>query len=104
MPERRVTVVSPVGLHARPAAVFVRAVRRTGVAVTIAKGDGRPVDARSLLAIMTLDVHHGDEVVLATADSGGPAGQTDAALDSLAALLRTDLGATESASEEVADA
>jgi phosphocarrier protein len=90
MSERRVTVASPVGLHARPAAVFVRAAAATGVAVTIAKPGKDPVDARSLLAVMSLDVRHGDEVTL-TADGA------DAALDELAALLASDLDAESTA-------
>ena len=90
MAERRVTVASEVGLHARPAALFVRAAGRTGVGVTLAKGDSAPIDARSLLAVMALDVRHGDEVTLA-ADGPG----ADAALDELAALLATDLDAAD---------
>lgn len=86
MPERRVTVASAVGLHARPAALFVRAAGRTGVLVTIAKDGFAPIDARSLLAVMALDVRHGDEVTIAAEGSGA-----EAALDELAALLASDL-------------
>jgi phosphocarrier protein len=88
MPERRVTVASQVGLHARPAALFVRAAGRAGVRVTIAKEGANPIDARSLLAVMALDVRHGDEVILAADGSGA-----DAALEGLASLLATDLDA-----------
>jgi len=91
MPERRVTVASRVGLHARPAALFVRAAGRAGVAVTIAKIGAAPTDARSLLAVMALDVRHGDEVVLAAEGAGA-----GAALDELAGLLATDLDAAPS--------
>jgi phosphocarrier protein HPr len=87
MPERRVTVAASVGLHARPAAVFVRAAAAAGVPLTIAKDGATPVDARSLLAVMSLDVRHGDEVVLAGGDDAA------AALDELAALLASDLDA-----------
>jgi phosphocarrier protein HPr len=80
--ERRIVVAAEEGLHARPAAVFVRAAAGTGVAVTIGRPDGPGVDARSILAVLSLDVHRGDEVVL-TADGPG----ADAALDHLAALL-----------------
>jgi phosphocarrier protein len=88
MPERRVTVASQVGLHARPAALFVRAAGRAGVGVTIAKAGADPVDSRSLLAVMSLDVRHGDEVVLAAEGEGA-----DAALEELADLLASDLDA-----------
>ena len=40
MPSRTVKVASKVGLHARPASLFVQAVTATGLPVTIAKGDG----------------------------------------------------------------
>ena len=82
MGERRVTVASPVGLHARPAALFVRAVGKSGAEVTIRKPDGEPVDAGSILAVLTLNVAHGDEVVLSTEDGA------DATLDELVELLR----------------
>lgn len=83
MSERRVTVASPVGLHARPAALFVRAVAASGTAVTIRKEEGKPVDASSILAVLSLNVAHGDSVVLSAADDA------ESTLDSLAELLRT---------------
>jgi phosphotransferase system HPr (HPr) family protein len=85
MGTRDVTIASAVGLHARPAALFVQAVEASGADVTISK-EGRTVDADSLLAVMTLGAVHGDVVTL-TADD-------DAVLDSLAALLATDLDAS----------
>jgi phosphocarrier protein HPr len=83
MAERRVMVGAADGLHARPAALFVRAAAQCAVPVRIGKdGTGAEVDARSILAVLSLDVRHGDEVVL-RADGPGAAG----ALDQLAALL-----------------
>ena len=87
MAERRVTVASRVGLHARPAALFVKAAAAQLVRVAIAKPGTDPVDAASILAVMGLGVEHGDEVVLAAADGA----QADAALDALAELLGRDL-------------
>ena len=55
MPTRKVKVASRVGLHARPASLFVQAVTATGLPVTIAKGDGDPVDARSILIQQSQD-------------------------------------------------
>lgn len=78
MPQRRVAVASAEGLHARPAALFVKAAAESGEAVRIAKA-GSEVDARSILAVLSLDVRHGDEVLL-TAD-------TEATLDTLTTLL-----------------
>lgn len=88
MSERRVTVGSKVGLHARPAAVLAKAAAAAPVAVTIRKEGGQPVAAASVLNLMTLGAMHGDEVVL-EADGDG----ADTALDELAALVGSDLDA-----------
>lgn len=86
MPERIVTVASRVGLHARPAAVFVKAASAAPIPVTIAKAGKEPVSARSILAVLGLDVRHGDQVVIAA--DGIDAEST---LDELEALLGADL-------------
>lgn len=81
MAERRVKVESEVGLHARPAALFVQAAAKAPVDVTVAKSGGEPVNAKSILAVMGLDVRHNDEIVI-TADGDG----AEAALDELAEI------------------
>ncbi|HEY8373853.1 MAG TPA: HPr family phosphocarrier protein [Pseudonocardiaceae bacterium] len=86
MPQRRVTVASKVGLHARPAAVLAKAAASQPVRVTIQKDGGQPVDASSVLGLMTLGALHGDEVVLSAEGEGA-----EAALDALAALIASDL-------------
>ncbi|HEV3462555.1 MAG TPA: HPr family phosphocarrier protein [Actinomycetes bacterium] len=90
MPERRVVIGSKVGLHARPAAMFVQAAAKQPVKVTIAKVGGDPVDARSILSVLALDARGGDEVVLA-ADGDG----AEQALEELAALVARDLDSEE---------
>ena len=87
MPTQRAVVKALIGLHARPAAVFVRAVTETGLPVTITKAGIRDVDARSLLQVMTADFHHGCEVELGIADSAleGPLSR-EKAKESLRAL------------------
>ena len=87
MPSRTVTVATRVGLHARPAAVFVKKAGELPLPVTLAKNGGTPVSARSLLAVMTLDVRRGDEVLLQAEAWDG----AEEALESLARLLETDL-------------
>ncbi len=69
MPTHKAVVTATIGLHARPAAVFVRAVAATGLPVTITKPGTGGVDARSLLHVMTADFHHGCEVELGIDDS-----------------------------------
>ncbi|MCU1630461.1 MAG: hypothetical protein JWP64_5410 [Pseudonocardia sp.] len=88
MPSRTVTVASRVGLHARPAAMFTRAAAAAPVPVTLAVAGKDPVNAASVLGVMTLGVECGQEVTLAAEGEGA-----DGALDSLAALLATDLDA-----------
>ena len=93
LPVRNAVVHATVGLHARPAAQFVRAVHETGLPVTISK-NGRPrVDARSLLEVMTEDFPQGCEVQLAVAPDAVPSRYSpedvEAALDSLRALLES---------------
>lgn len=82
MCERRVNVGSSVGLHARPAALFVKAAGNQPVTVTIGKGTAEPVDARSLLSVIGLDARAGDEVVL-RADGE----HAESALDELAEIV-----------------
>ena len=85
----RVIVASSAGLHARPAAIFVRSVVASGLQVTIAKisdADERPpTDARSILGVLALDVACGDEVELS---ASGPA--ADHVLAGLTELLAAE--------------
>jgi phosphocarrier protein len=85
MPQRRVTIASSVGLHARPAALFTKAAAGSGLTITIRKVDGEPVPAASILSVLTLNVAHGDVVVLDAEGDGA-----DAVLDDLVTLLSTD--------------
>ncbi len=88
MPTRSVAIASAVGLHARPAALFVQAATATGLPVTIAKAGGSPVDARSILAVMALGAKHGEEVTLSAEGD-----DADTKLDGLVELLARDLDA-----------
>lgn len=90
MPERTVTIASQVGLHARPAAIFVKAASEQPVKVSIVKvGSGAdPVDAASILGVMTLGAEFGEDVLIAAEGDGA-----EEALDALAAILATDLDA-----------
>lgn len=87
MPEHKAIVAAEIGLHARAAAVFVRAVTATGLPVTIRKPGQQAVDARSLLEVMTEDFGFGCEVVLSVSGEALPAGRTlDEVNDALIAL------------------
>ncbi|MBO3129301.1 HPr family phosphocarrier protein [Dermatophilus congolensis] len=88
MATRTVEIASSVGLHARPASLFVQAATATGLPVTIAKEGGQPVDARSILAVMALGAKHGEQVTLSAEGA-----DAEAKLDELVALLARDLDA-----------
>lgn len=85
MPSREATIASTVGLHARPASLFVERVAKCNVPVRIEKEGHPAVDARSLISVMTLGAKRGDVVTL-TADGEG----AEAALDELVAFLQID--------------
>jgi PTS hybrid protein len=75
-------VVNKDGLHARPAAEFVKLANSLGVPVTV---NGK--DARSLLGIMSMGLVRGDSVEVA---SEAPQGR--AAVDALAELIESGFG------------
>lgn len=59
------TLHNSVGLHARPAAVFVKFVAGLQSRVTVANLDRAPdaaVDARSILAVLALGASRGDSI------------------------------------------
>ncbi|MBQ0926598.1 MULTISPECIES: HPr family phosphocarrier protein [Saccharopolyspora] len=86
MSERRVTVASKVGIHARPAALLAKTAAAQPVVITIRKEGNEPVEAGSILGLMTLGASHGDEVILAAEGEGA-----EAALDEVAKLVATDM-------------
>ncbi|MFG2085806.1 MULTISPECIES: HPr family phosphocarrier protein [unclassified Spirillospora] len=82
MSVRNVKIESRVGLHARPAALFVQTAAQAAMDVTVAKRGGDPVNAKSILAVLGLDARHGEEVTLSAEGAGA-----DELLDSLEKLL-----------------
>jgi phosphocarrier protein HPr len=86
MPTKTVTVASSVGLHARPASLFAQAAAKAGVPVTLTSAAGKSVNAASILGVLSLGIGHGEEVTLSAEGDGA-----EAALDSLAEVLNTDL-------------
>lgn len=90
MAEREVEVRNPSGLHARPAAAFVRAAGGLAVDVRVAnlsRDPARSASAKSVLGVMGLGVARGHRVRL-SADGPG----ADAAVETLAELITSGLG------------
>jgi phosphotransferase system HPr (HPr) family protein len=86
VPSKTVTLINACGLHARPASTFAKAAAGHACAVSIAKGD-REVNAKSVLSVLTLDCHQGDELTIITAGEG-----EDTALDELVTLIESGIG------------
>lgn len=63
MKEFSFTVNDPEGIHARPAGLFVKEAASFPCKVTIGK-DGKDVDAKRILGVMSLGVKQGMEVVI----------------------------------------
>ena len=82
--ERTVVVRLREGLHARPAALFVKEAGASAVPVLISRPGGTPVPASSILSVLLLDVAPGAEVVLSAPDDDAAA---PAMLDHLEAFL-----------------
>lgn len=87
---RELEVTAPHGLHARPAARFVRAVgRHPGVQVRVSNLDtgSGPVDGRSLTGIATLNARQGHRLRVSARGEGAPD-----LLDALVELARSGFG------------
>jgi phosphocarrier protein HPr len=85
MVERTVRIGSTHGLHARPAKLFTQAVAASGSSVTVQKNGGSPVNAASILAVISQGIDHGDVVTIVV-----DGGDEQAVLDQLVELLSTD--------------
>jgi phosphocarrier protein HPr len=94
VPEARVTLRNATGLHARPAKIFAIAAAASAAEVSIEK-DGRRVNAKSVLSVLTLDCHQGDEILISV--EGDDAAAT---LADLVALVEARFGESESESND----
>lgn len=78
---RELMIVNPLGLHARPAALFVKAATRFESDIIVEK-DGNSVSGKSIMGLMTLEVGAGS--VLRVSAEGPDA---EEALDELQTLV-----------------
>lgn len=85
MKEIKYTITDPEGIHARPAGVFVKEAAKYSCAVTIGK-DGREVDAKRIMGVMSLGVKCGQEITLKCDGEG-----EDAAISALETFLKENL-------------
>jgi phosphotransferase system HPr (HPr) family protein len=92
-----VVITNPSGLHARPATLFTQAASRFGARITVEnldRGKG-PVDAKSILLLLTAGVSHGQRIRI-TAD--GP--DEDEAIETLVGMIQEGLGEGPAASAQ----
>ena len=81
MVEKEAVVVPEAGLHARPAALFVKEAKGYGSNIVVIK-DGREANAKSSLKLMTLGAKHGDTLLIRAEGD-----DEEAAVDALVAIL-----------------
>jgi phosphocarrier protein HPr len=86
MPEATVTLRNATGLHARPAKIFAQAAAALPANVMVER-NGRAVNGKSVLSVLTLDCHQGDEIVIRTEGEGA-----EDALSELVQLVESGLG------------
>ncbi|MCX8026009.1 MAG: HPr family phosphocarrier protein, partial [Thermanaerothrix sp.] len=84
-----VVVGHPAGLHARPAALFVKTAAQFPCEIQVARVD-RPhqaVNAKSILSVLGLGVKQGDRILIETRGE-----QCHEALDALVTLIESNFG------------
>ena len=63
MPQITTTITHAVGLHARPAALFVQTAKRFAATITVRTGD-RQANAKSMVQVLTLAANQGSELII----------------------------------------
>ena len=79
MKEFTYTITDPVGIHARPAGLLVKAIKALDSSVTIAKADGKSAAGTKLMALMGLGIKQGDTVTVTV--EGGSENANAAAME-----------------------
>jgi phosphotransferase system HPr (HPr) family protein len=89
MPENTLTIQHKVGLHARPAALFVKTAKQFHCDIQVTHGE-REANAKSILSVLALGAEQGAVVTIST--EGEDAAQ---ALEALTTLIRSNFGEEE---------
>jgi phosphotransferase system HPr (HPr) family protein len=80
--ERNILLTNTVGLHARPAAKFVKAAARFKCKIKVIKGENE-ADAKSITSILFLDARRGEEITIRAEGE-----DSDLAIESLTELVK----------------
>jgi len=86
-----ITIDHPAGLHARPAAQFVKTAARFPCKISVRKlnSEKPPANAKSPLSVLTLGVNQGDTVEIIAEGE-----EAQAALEALVELVKSNFGET----------
>lgn len=85
MKEFRYVITDEQGIHARPAGLFVKEAATCPCSVMICK-DGKEVDAKRILGVMSLGVKKGQEIILKVDGEG-----EEEAIEKLSTFLKENL-------------
>ena len=80
--ERELVVINKLGIHARPAAMFVKTASRFDCDIFVEK-DGEKVNGKSIMGLMMLAAGPGSKIIVTVEGKDG-----HAALDEIDALLK----------------
>ena len=86
MPETTLTIHHKVGLHARPAALFVQAAKQFRSNIKVVHG-AKEANAKSILGVLALGAEHGAVIVVRAEGE-----DADQSLAALTALVESDFG------------
>ncbi len=86
MISKKINIGNPLGLHSKPASLFVNEANRFQSEIFITKGRTR-VNAKSIMGVIILSVEQGDEILLEISGK-----DEELAMQSIVALLASDFG------------
>lgn len=84
MPQKEFTITNQLGIHARPAAQFVKIANTFPCEIHVEKDDDE-VDGKSILGLMMLAAGHGSVITVTTEGD-----QSEAALEAIGELIERD--------------
>lgn len=81
MPTQEFTITNKLGIHARPAAQFVKTANQFDADITVEK-DGEEIDGKSIMGLMMLAAGHGSVLRITTEGT-----DADASLQAIGELI-----------------
>lgn len=69
MYEEKVTLVNEIGLHARPASIFIREAVKHACDINVVKQD-RSYNAKSIMSVLSMSASKGDEIIIRASGDG----------------------------------